>query len=245
MPGPSEAFFCALARKHRVWLIPGSLYEVRDGSIYNTAPVIDADGEVIARYRKMFPFLPYEKGISAGQHCVVFDVPQVGRFGMSICYDMWFPETSRTLAWMGAEAIIHPTLTNTLDREIELPIARASAAINQCYFFDVNSAGRLGYGRSIIVGPEGEVIYEAGVGQEFIPIEIDLDRVRHTRHRGVRCLGQPLKSFRDADLRFPVYQQGASASPTLRELGPLTMPGVDEREEERVEPIAGAGRSGR
>ena len=54
-------------------------------------------------WRKMFPFEPYEANVAAGREFLVFDVPSVGRFGLSICYDMWFPETSRTLAAMGAE----------------------------------------------------------------------------------------------------------------------------------------------
>lgn len=227
MPGPAETWFCSVARKHDVWLVPGSLYEIDDERIYNTALVINPEGTVVARYRKMFPFLPYEKGVSAGAECVTFDVPEVGRFGISICYDMWFPETTRTLAWMGAEAILHPTLTNSLDRDVELAIARSSAVTNQCYFLDVNSTGGLGYGRSIIVGPEGDVMHQAGQAQEVMPVRLDLERVRRTRRHGVHGLGQPLKSFRDARLHFPVYAAGAAASAPLRDLGPLVLPGAD------------------
>jgi predicted amidohydrolase len=54
---------------------------------------------------------------------------------------MWFPETTRQLAALGAEVILHPTMTDTIDRDVELPIARANAAMNQCYFFDVNGVG--------------------------------------------------------------------------------------------------------
>jgi len=205
--------------------VPGSLYE-RDGDrIYNTSPVINPQGEVVARYRKMFPFLPYEKGVTAGSEFVVFDVPQVGRFGVSICYDMWFPETTRTLAWMGAEAIIHPTMTNTIDRDVELAIARANAAVNQCYFVDINCAGRLGFGRSIVVGPDGSVIHQAGSGHEIIPVELDLELVRRSRRRGLRGLGQVLKSFRDSEVRFPPYRDGQANSAALRGLGAMGVPG--------------------
>ncbi|MDX1515057.1 MAG: carbon-nitrogen hydrolase family protein, partial [Gammaproteobacteria bacterium] len=193
LPGPAENAFCDMAARHGIWLIPGSLFE-RDGDqIYNTAPVIDPAGKVVARYRKMFPFKPYEFGISPGTEFVVFDIPDAGRFGVSICYDMWFPETTRTLAAMGAEVVLHPTLTDTLDRELELSIARTNAAINQCYFFDINGVGDGGYGRSIIVGPQGYVIHEASVAEEIMPVEINLDRVRRERELGVRGLGQPLK----------------------------------------------------
>jgi predicted amidohydrolase len=93
MPGPTEAKFCEAARKNKVWLIPGSMLEASDGAIYNTTPVINPDGEVVARYRKQFPWLPYEVNTTPGDEFTVFEVPGVGRFGISICYDMWFPET--------------------------------------------------------------------------------------------------------------------------------------------------------
>ena len=224
LPGPAEAAFCEMAARHYVWLIPGSLFERRDEGIYNAAPIINPAGMVVARYRKMFPFQPYEIGIRPGAEFVVFDVPEVGRFGISICYDMWFPETTRQLAALGAEVILHPTLTDTIDRDVELPIARASAAINQCYFFDVNGLGDGGTGRSIIVGPSGYVIHEAGSGPEFMPVEIDLDRVRRERERGVRGLGQTLKSFRDRTVSFPVYDHSEATEAYLRSLGPLVKP---------------------
>ena len=225
MPGPTEEELCRIARDLELWLVPGSLYEKQGERIYNTAPVINPRGDVIARYRKMFPFYPYEAGVEAGAEFVVFDVPSVGRIGVSICYDMWFPETIRTLAWLGAEVILHPSLTNTIDRELELAIARTNAAVNQCYFFDINCAGRLGFGRSIVVGPEGDVIHQAGQGYEVIPVEVDFERVRRTRRRGLLGLGQPLKSFRDTAVQFPPYLDGPARSPALRSLGALTVPG--------------------
>jgi predicted amidohydrolase len=224
MPGRVEEALRAMARDLDLWLIPGSLHESDGGRIYNTTPVINPRGEVVARYRKMFPFLPYEKGVTAGSDFVVFDVPKVGRFGVSICYDMWFPETTRTLAWMGAEVILHPTMTNTIDRDLELAIARTSAAVNQCYVVDINCAGRLGNGRSIVVGPDGSVIHQAGIGYEIIPVELDLGLVRRSRRRGLLGLGQVLKSFRDSKVKFPPYLQGHDQSASLRELGPLVVP---------------------
>ena len=128
LPGPAEASFQAMAARHGIWLLPGSLFEKKEGRIFNTAPVIDPRGQVIARYRKMFPFRPYESATTPGSEFVVFDVPDIGRFGVSICYDMWFPETTRTLAAMGAEVVLHPTLTDTLDRDVELAMCRAAAA---------------------------------------------------------------------------------------------------------------------
>ena len=224
MPGPAEELFCEAARRHSLWLIPGSILESADGLVYNTAPVISPDGTVISRYRKQFPWLPYENRVSPGEQFTVFEVPGVGRFGVSICYDMWFPETIRTMAWMGAEVILHPTLTSSIDRDAEIAMIRAHAAMNQVYFFDVNVAGPLGVGLSCVAGPGGEVIHQAGKVREIIPLKLDLDYLRDVRKNGWQNLGQPLKSFRDSKVRFPQYTEGYD-SDSLRELGPLNMAG--------------------
>jgi predicted amidohydrolase len=223
IPGEFEREMCAMAARHGIWLLPGSVFEKQGDHIYNTASVIDPKGQVVTRYRKMFPFYPYEVGVKAGHEFCVFDVPDVGTFGVSICYDMWFPETTRTLAVMGAEVILHPTLTGTIDREIELSIARASAAINQCYFFDINGLDAGGSGRSIICGPDGRVLYQAESNEELIPIEINLEKVRRSRELGLLRLGQPLKSFRDHLGDFTIYEKGAE-HPYLDSLGPLIKP---------------------
>ncbi|AMX03601.1 carbon-nitrogen hydrolase family protein [Microbulbifer thermotolerans] len=220
LPSDEERAFCRVARELGIWLVPGSMYEKCGSTVFNTAPVINPQGEVVGRYRKIYPFLPYEKGVTGGDQFLVFDIPEVGRFGVSICYDIWFPETTRALTWMGAEVIIHPTKTDTIDRAEELAIVRASAVTNQCYIVDVNSAGNQGVGRSIIVGPEGEVIYEASVAEEVITFEVDLAKVRQVREHGVKGLGQTLKSFRDGKVRYPQYEPGAF-SPAYEALGPL------------------------
>lgn len=222
MPGPAEDTFRELAAHNRKWLIPGSMFEETSTGVYNTAPVISPDGEVIARYRKQFPWLPYERGVSPGRDHCVFDVPGIGTMGLSICYDMWFPETVRTLAWMGAEVILHPSLTSTIDRDVEKAMIRAHAAQNQCYFVDCNVAGPLGVGESCIAGPGGEVIYQAGKGQEIIALKLDMDYLRDVRANGWQNLSQPLKSFRDSTLDFPQYSQGRDSKP-LKALGELEM----------------------
>ena len=221
VPNNTEARYCQLAAKHQIWLVPGSLYESTPHGIFNMSPVIDPSGNVIARYRKMFPFMPYETGVESGTEFCVFDVPEVGRFGLSICYDMWLPETSRTLAAMGAEVILHPTLTPSIDREIELNIVRATAATNQCFVFDINGIADGGNGRSVLVSPTGDVLYQAGTNEESMPIEIDLDRVRRSREVGLKGLGQPLKSFRDRAVDFKVYDRSSGVAAYLDTLGPL------------------------
>ena len=220
-PNDVEKRYCDLASKHKIWLIPGSLYESTDTGIYNMAPVIDPSGTVITRCRKLFPFMPYETGVESGTEFCVFDVPDVGRFGVSICYDMWLPETSRTLAALGAEVILHPTLTPSIDREVELCIVRATAAMNQCFVIDINGIGDGGNGRSTLVSPTGDVLYQAGTNEESMPIELDLDRVRRSREVGLKGLGQPLKSFRDRAVEFSVYDRASGTASYLDTLGPL------------------------
>lgn len=221
--GPFEKEMQYMAKKYGIWLLPGSVFEKRDGKIFNTATVINPEGEIVNRYSKMFPFYPYEVGVTPGHEFCVFDVPNVGRFGISICYDMWFPETVRTLAVMGAEVILHPTMTGTIDRDVELSIARAMATVNQCYLFDVNGLDTGGSGRSVVCGPDGRILYQAGATEEIFPLELNMERVKRSRELGVLRLGQPLKSFRDHLGDFNIYQAGADL-PYLDSLGPLIKP---------------------
>jgi predicted amidohydrolase len=227
LPGAVENCFRDAAKKNNIWLIPGSIHERKGESVFNTAPVINPDGDVIARYRKQYPFYPYEKNVSGSDNFVVFEVPGVGKVGLIICYDIWFPEIIRQLTWMGAAAIIAPTLTNTIDRDVELAISRANAATNQVYFFGLNNAGRLGHGQSIVVGPDGTIIHQASASREIITVEMDFNHVRRVRERGLHGLGQPLKSFRDANITYPVYQEGAGAG-AFAELGALEVPGREK-----------------
>jgi predicted amidohydrolase len=225
LPGPAEEAFQEMAAKHKLWLIPGSLLEKRDGLIYNTTPVINPAGEVLCRYRKMFPFRPLEEGVTAGDEFCVFDVPHVGRFAVLNCYDMWFPETSRTVTAMGAEVILHPVMTHTIDRDVDLNIAKASAAMFQAYVFDINGLAVGGNGQSAVIDPAGRVLHQCGTAEELIPIEIDLDQVRHQRRRGMRIMGQPLKSFRDSRTHFEIYDPALRDLGYLESLGPLVKPG--------------------
>lgn len=221
-PNAVENEFCAIAKKHGIWLIPGTMFQKKEDRIFNTASVINPEGLVIGRYDKLFPFYPYEAGVTGGNQFLIFDVPDVGRFGITICYDMWFPETSRSLAVQGVEVLLHPTLTATIDRDVELTIVQATAATNQCYVFDINGLSDGGTGRSIVCGPDGRVLYQASTGEETIPIEIDLERVLRSRENGILRLGQPLKSFRERNIDFTIYN--AKSTPYLESLGPLIKP---------------------
>lgn len=222
MPGNREERFQEVASRHKIWLLPGSMFESDGGRVYNTAPVISPNGDVITRHRKLFPWCPYEDGVTPGNQHSVFEIPGVATFGVSICYDMWFPESIRALVWQGAEVILHPTLTSAIDRSPELAMIRAHAAQNQCYFFDVNLADPVGVGESLIAGPGGEVIYHAGKGREIIPLKLDLNYLRDVRHCGWQNLGQPLKSFRDSEVSYPQYEEGAE-SESLNSMGELRL----------------------
>ncbi len=224
-PNDTIAEFQEDARRHKIWLIPGSMFEkAEDGHIYNTSVVIDPSGEIVAKYRKMFPFRPYEAEIAAGTEFCVFDVPGVGRFGLSICYDIWFPETTRQLTSQGVEVLLHPVLTGTTDRDAELAIARATAAQFQCYVFDVNGLSAGGVGRSLVVDPAATVLHQSAGQEDMFPIEIDLDQVRRQRETGMKGLGQVLKSFRDRGSDFSVYDRASGTDAYLHTLGPLVAP---------------------
>ncbi|QIE44783.1 carbon-nitrogen hydrolase family protein [Pseudohalocynthiibacter aestuariivivens] len=217
--------FREAAIKHNIWLIPGSMFETaEDGRIYNTSTVINPAGEIIANYRKMFPFRPYEAGVEAGTGFCVFDVPDVGRFGLSICYDIWFPETTRQLTSQGVEVLLHPVLTGTTDRDAELSIARATAAQFQCYVVDVNGLGAGGVGKSCVIDPSATVLHQSAGQEDMFPIEMDLDHVRRQREAGMKGLGQVLKSFRDRSVDFSVYDRASGTDAYLHSLGALEIP---------------------
>lgn len=220
----AQKTLCEAAARHNVWLLPGSMFERHENGVYNVAVVINPQGEIVTSYAKMFPFRPYEADVRGGTEFCVFDVPDAGRFGVSICYDIWFPETTRTLVSMGAEVLLHPVLTGTIDREIELTIARSTAAMFQTYVFDVNGLGPGGTGRSCVVDPSGTILYQAAGQEEVIPVEVDFDLVRRQRAVGLRGLGQTLKSFRDREAYFGVYDPTCHDPRYLHSLGPLEMP---------------------
>jgi formamidase len=183
VPGALTDQLGALAWETGLWLVPGSIYERVADAVANTAVVLSPAGELVASYRKCFPWQPYET-TQPGTRTVCFDIDGVGRFGLAICHDGAFPEIFRSLAWQGAEAILQVTLTGTADRDAETVIARANAIVNQVAVVNVNAAAPVGNGRSLVIDPEGAVRYEAGVGEEVVTAVLDLDQVRRVRERG-------------------------------------------------------------
>ena len=212
--------FSNLALENDIWLIPGSFYDYNETGVTNVAPVISNKGNIETSCTKIYPFAPYENDIQGGKETCIFEIPDIGIFGMHICYDLWFPETSRALAMQGAQIIIHPSLTDTCDRDEEKIMARATAIQQQCYYFDVNAGGNQGCGKSIVIGPEGQVLTELGSSEEVALLEVDFDSVDRVRQRGIKGLGQPLKSFRDD----PKYFESTLNEKYLETLGKLEIP---------------------
>jgi predicted amidohydrolase len=184
VPGPLTERLGEIARENGVWLVPGSVYERGEGGmVHNTCLALSPEGELVASYRKVFPWQPHESS-APGDRFVTFDVPEVGRLGLSICYDGSFPETCRRLAWMGAEVVLQVSLTTTSDRPQELVMARANAIFNQLYVVSLNAGSPAALGRSLIVDPEGLVRLQAGDGEELLTDVLDLDAVTRVREHG-------------------------------------------------------------
>jgi formamidase len=205
VPGPLTEELGEIARANGVWLVPGSVYERGEGDrIHNTCLVLSPEGELAASYRKVFPWQPHESS-APGDRFVTFDIPEVGRLGLSICYDGSFPETCRRLAWMGAEVVLQPTLTTTSDRNQELVMARANAIFNQFYVVSLNAGSPAGLGRSLIADPEGLVRLQAGDGEELLTDVLDLDAVTRVREHGTAGVSRLWDQFVKSGLatRFP------------------------------------------
>lgn len=223
-PIPNTFFdeFRQWAEKEKKWLIPGSFYEQVDDKVYNTSVVISPQGEIVATYRKMFPWKPLEKNEAGSEFCI-FDIAGKGRFGLCICYEIWFPEVVRNLAWMGAEAVFCPTATYTSDRSQELILAQANAISNQLYVINVNGVGAGGVGRSIFVDPEGRVLQESGEASMIMSEVIDLDVVSRVREYGTLGTSQLWKDLRDFKGTFPMYTKELKKGEIFKKLGPLRL----------------------
>lgn len=217
--------FGALARELGVWLCPGSIVEraagwtpQRPDAIFNTALLLAPNGACAAVYRKVFPWRPTEPYLP-GDQFVVADTTGfaggIGHIGMSICYDSWWPESTRHLAWMGAEIVCNVVKTTTPDREQECILARANAIANQLAIVSVNVAGPTGEGRSIIVGPEGEVLTEAPDARPANLIaDIDRSSVWRVREQGTCGSVFPWQHFRPDDAPIPMPLYGGAITPS-------------------------------
>jgi predicted amidohydrolase len=233
MDGPRMKLLQKLAADLNIWLVPGSVFERdTDGRIYNTAVAIAPDGDVVARYRKCFPWRPFEN-VTAGSEFVVFDIPGVTRIGVSICYDTWFPEVARHLAWMGAEVILQPTRTHTVDRAQELVLSQATAITNQVFVISINAAAPAAAGQSLIVDPEGRVLVQAGATPVSLTNVLILDAVDVVRDFGTAGITRVWSQFQPDDPPIPLPLYGGAFHP--RRWTPArryAYPGVTAREDQ-------------
>jgi formamidase len=217
VPGPLTDALGRIAAESEIWLVPGSVYELApDGRVHNTALALAPDGELVASYRKVFPWQPHE-ACAPGEEFVTFDIPEVGRVGLAICYDGSFPETFRQLAWMGAELVLQVNLTTTSDREQELVMARANAIFNQLYVVSLNAASPAGVGRSLIADPEGLVRVAGGAGEEILTDVLDLDAVGRVRRFGTAGVSRMWEQLlrEGPGIELPMY------GGTVRGAGPV------------------------
>jgi N-carbamoylputrescine amidase len=207
IPGPSTVFYSGLAAKHKIVLVT-SLFEKRATGLYhNTAVVFDTDGSMAGKYRKMhipddpayyekFYFTPGDTGFEPVQ-------TSLGRLGVLVCWDQWYPEAARIMALKGAEALIYPTAigwesSDTEDeksRQLDAWIIsqRAHAVANGLPVISVNRVGHEPdpsgrtngiqfWGNSFVAGPQGEFLAQAGnKDPENLIVEIDMERAENVR----------------------------------------------------------------
>ncbi|WP_457316366.1 carbon-nitrogen hydrolase family protein [Sinomonas sp. RB5] len=209
LDGPRVRTLRQLAQDLGVWLVPGSVCELGpQGQLYNTQIVLSPEGHLAGSYRKVFPWRPHEP-YDPGDRFVVVDLPGIGWLGLNICYDAWFPETSRQLAWMGAEVILNVVKTTTPDRAQELVLAQANAIVNQVFIVSVNCAGPTGQGRSIVVDPEGTILAEVpDAAPALMAVDLDLDAVGRVRTQGTAGVNRMWSQFRPGEqpIALPIYQ---------------------------------------
>ena len=207
IPGPSTTFYGELARRHGIVLVT-SLFERRAAGLYhNTAVVFEKDGSIAGKYRKMhipddpayyekFYFTPGDLGFQP------IDT-SVGRLGVQVCWDQWYPEGARLMALRGAEMLIYPTAIGfessdtpeeqERQREAWTTVQRGHAVANGLPVITVNRVGHepdpsgqtrgiTFWGSSFVAGPQGEFLYRASQDrEENIVIDIDLKRSENVR----------------------------------------------------------------
>ena len=207
IPGPTTKKYAATARRFGIVLVT-SLFEKRAaGLFHNTAVVFDADGSSAGKYRKMhipddpayyekFYFTPGDLGFEPIQ-------TSVGKLGVLVCWDQWYPEAARLMALKGAELLIYPTAIGwessdddaekARQREAWITVQRGHAVANGLPLIAVNRVGLEPdescqtngiqfWGSSFVAGPQGEFLYQASDNQEAeAVVDIDMKRSEHVR----------------------------------------------------------------
>jgi deaminated glutathione amidase len=198
IPGPFSAAFSEIARRRDCWILAGSLAEssADPARPYNTSALIAPSGDVVARYRKIHLFdIAVDAGpadvesarATAGDELVTADVDSV-RLGLTICYDLRFPELYRALALLGAQVLTVPAnFTERTGRDHWEVLLRARAIENGAYVIapaQVNGPpGSPAYGRTMIVDPWGTIVAQAPDRVGIVSAEIDTARVASIRRQ--------------------------------------------------------------
>jgi len=198
LEGPILDFLRETAKRYEIVLAGGTLPEAVPGEerIFNTSVVIDRGGEVIGVYRKIHLFdidlpgarLRESDAVQAGHDIVVADA-SVARLGLSICYDLRFPELYRELVRRGAQVLLVPSaFTVPTGSDHWEPLLRARAIENQCFVLasaqvGTHSPSRRSYGRSMIIDPWGLVLAQVADAEGFALAELDLERQETIRRR--------------------------------------------------------------
>jgi N-carbamoylputrescine amidase len=228
IPGPSTELFCQLAHELSVVIVT-SLFEKRAPGLYhNTAVVMDTDGSIAGIYRKMhIPDDPayYEKFYftpgDLGFHPIN---TSLGRLGVLVCWDQWYPEAARLMALQGAEMLIYPTAigyesSDTDDeqerqREAWTTVQRGHAVANGLPVITVNRTGYepdpsgqtngiTFWGSSFVAGPQGELLYRAPIDKEVEQIvEVDLSRSEQVRRWWPFLRDRRIDQYGDITKRF-------------------------------------------
>ncbi|NUQ01677.1 MAG: carbon-nitrogen hydrolase family protein [Armatimonadetes bacterium] len=185
LPGPSFALWAERARRHRL-VVVGWQYELDGERYHNTGFVIDRDGQLVGRYRKVHSTPnAIANGEVPGDEFPVFET-DFGRVGMMICYDAYFPEQARILALKGAEIIFYPTMSDARHEPIWELVARSRAVDNGVYV--VSAVMRNSYmAYSGIFAPSGHVVAARQTWAGGLAVgTIDLDeRFRSEGHSGI------------------------------------------------------------
>ncbi len=228
IPGPSTEFFGALAREKKVVIVT-SLFERRAPGLYhNTAVVIDRDGSIAGKYRKMhIPDDPayYEKFYftpgDLGFHPID---TSVGRLGVLVCWDQWYPEAARLMALAGADLLIYPTAIGyessdtpeeqQRQREAWTTVQRGHAVANGLPVVTVNrvgfepdpsgqTQGIQFWGSSFVAGPQGEIHYRASDNEEeSVIVNLDLDHSEHVRRWWPFLRDRRIENYDDLTRRY-------------------------------------------
>jgi predicted amidohydrolase len=199
IPGPITELLAQRARRHGIYVHGGSIYETRPGDpgMYNTTVVIDPTGEIIARYSKIHMFdvvldgvAKYKESatVTPGNEVAITEIDGV-QVGLTICYDLRFPELFRILALKGAQAIMLPAaFTLMTGKDHWEPLIRARAIENELYMiapaqWGTHPPGNWCYGRSMVVDPWGTVVTTATDGVGIAYATVDPSRVEAVRRQ--------------------------------------------------------------